>query len=52
MSNRCRIPDPFKTVTRHSAEPSPVRGKTFLEVARTGPLSVMWRLATMLGDIE
>ena len=29
-----------------------VRGKTFLEVTRTGPLSAMGRLATMLGDIE
>ena len=29
-----------------------VRGKTFLEVTRTGRLSAMGRLATMLGDIE
>jgi len=29
-----------------------VRGKTCLEVTRTGPLSAMGRLATMLGDIE
>ena len=29
-----------------------VRGKTLLEVTRTGPLSAMGRLATMLGDIE
>ena len=29
-----------------------VRGKTFLEVTRTGALSAMGRLATMLGDIE
>jgi Ca2+-transporting ATPase len=29
-----------------------VRGKTLLEVRRTGPLSAMGRLATMLGDIE
>jgi Ca2+-transporting ATPase len=29
-----------------------VRGKTFLEVTRTGPLSAMGRLATMLGGIE
>jgi Ca2+-transporting ATPase len=29
-----------------------VRGKTFLEVTRTGPRSAMGRLATMLGDIE
>ena len=29
-----------------------VRGKTFLEVTRTGPASAMGRLATMLGDIQ
>jgi Ca2+-transporting ATPase len=29
-----------------------VRGKTLLEVTRTGSLSAMGRLATMLGDIE
>jgi Ca2+-transporting ATPase len=29
-----------------------VRGKSFLEVTRTGPLSAMGRLATMLGGIE
>ena len=29
-----------------------VRGKTLLEVTRTGALSAMGRLATMLGDIE
>jgi Ca2+-transporting ATPase len=29
-----------------------VRGKTFLEVTRTGPSSAMGRLATMLGDIQ
>jgi P-type Ca2+ transporter type 2C len=29
-----------------------VRGNTLLEVTRTGPLSAMGRLATMLGDIE
>jgi len=29
-----------------------VRGKTFLEVTRTGPMSAMGRLATMLGGIE
>ncbi len=29
-----------------------VRGKTFLEVTRTGPSSAMGRLATMLGEIQ
>jgi Ca2+-transporting ATPase len=29
-----------------------VRGKTFLEITRTGPSSAMGRLATMLGGIE